>query len=208
MSASERNPSEAYPQQHYGNHPGRFEVDRRVWRLETPIPLLQYAGGLAPIADVATRVTVTAYKPDVRTILRLSVGFRADDVLDLDNVTPNGLTVRANLARSLVWLSECDDFGGGLTECGDLVGTEAAPVQFIADGNWGAIWEVDVDCKAVRARFDFRSLAEPGRFFCNAKWVARGWMSDADWMAARERMQVVRQPQSLVLSCNLVDEAG
>jgi hypothetical protein len=198
--SDERNPSNAYPGQHYGEHPGRFEVDARVWRDGDPLSLVEYitTGATTPAAG---RVTVEAFKPDARINLRLTFGFvaRDPDVDTLNGVTSNGNTLRVNLALTKLWLSGCDAFGGGLQECGDLVGTEAVPVTMISDGNWGQIYEVDVDCKAVRARIDFATPGVPGRFFAAAKWVAVCPISDRDWMHARERMQVLVRPKSLVL---------
>lgn len=201
--SDERDPSRAYPYQHYGEHPGQFEVDARVWREPNVVPLVEYVTGGPEIAD-AGRVTIEAFKPDARIDLRLTIGFvpRDPDVDTLDAVTANGNTLRTNLALSKLWLAECDSFGGGLAECGDLVGTEAVPVPLIADGNWGVIYEIDVDCKAVRARIDFATPGVPGRFYAGVKWVAIAPISDRDWMHARERMQTLVRPKSLTLRRN------
>ena len=184
-----------------GEHPGRFELEARGWRARAPLLLAQHAadGQLAP---ASARVTVEAFKPDARVTLRLTVGYRPENAPEdsLDFVCPDAATVRTHLAGTQIWLAGCDEYGAGLRECEDLIGTEVAPVQMIADGNWGAIYEVDVDCKAVRARIDIAAPGIAGRWVANAKWVAMAPMSDRDWLHARERMQILARgvPQGIL----------
>jgi hypothetical protein len=201
--SDERNPSDAYPQQHYGEHPGRFEVDARVWNLETPYGIVRYVDGVYG-SPTTGRVTVELAKPDARIVARLTIGFVPEELTrTLNDVGQNAATLRANLAQTKIWLAECCSFGGGLQECGDLVGTEAVPVGFIADGNWGANFEIDVDCKAVRARIDFATPGWRGTFFANAKWAAVAPISDRDWMHARERMQLLISPKHKAITFNV-----
>jgi len=197
--SDERNPGKAYADQHYGEHPGRFEVEARTWRESNVVSLVEYVGDRITAPNVG-RVTLEAFKPDARVTLRLSIGFATRDTYELDDHTMwEGDLLRVTLARTKIWLSECDSIGGNLRECGDLVGTDTVPVQMISDGNWGEIYEVDVDCKAVRARIDFAPSGCAGWFYAAAKWVAVSPMSDRDWMHARERMQVINRPKGLIL---------
>ena len=190
---NERQPALGYRRQEPGDHAGRFEVESQVWRSRSPILLAQYGYQTGGLVD-SCRVTVEAFKPDARVTLRLTIGFRPENGLaedSLDFVTPDTDTVRTNLADTKIWLAGCDEYGAGLRECEDLVGTEAVPIQMIRDGLWGAIYEVDVDCKAVRARIDVATPGIAGKWLANAKWCATGMMSDRDWLHARERMQMV-----------------
>jgi hypothetical protein len=187
--SDERKPADAYREQQFGQHADRFTTECRIWR-EPERAIFRYREA----GDAGNpRATVTVYKPDARTLLRLAFGFRPDADVSL-NTSHFGHTVRQWLANTKIWLSECEDFGGGLRECGDLVGTEAVPVQLIADGNWGAIFEVDTDCKAVRARIDAGSPNEDGVLLVSAKWTGISEISDRDWGHARERMQVTISP--------------
>lgn len=185
---SERNPAGAYRQQRPGEHPGRFETDAQVWRApNTPAELIQYVN--AGRAEYTPVVTIEATKPDARITLRLTIGFVEVGDVDLEDVF-DGRAFADRLTDTLIWISECDEWNGGLREAGDLVGTRAVPVPMISRGNYGQIFEVDVDCKAVRARITCATPGAEGRFYVNAKWVAVSPMSDRDWQHARQRMQV------------------
>jgi hypothetical protein len=195
--SNERRPGDAYREQHFGGHAERFTTDSRIWR-EPEKAVFQYR--VAPVFDPWNRRTsVTVFKPEARTRLRIAFGFRPLAAIGLDDI-PNpigspGVTLRQALATMRLWLAECEDFGGGLRECGDLVGTQAVPVQFIADGNWGAIFEIDVDCKAVRAQVDSGLPQGEGALLVSAKWTGDGDMSDRDWQHAREKMQITVAPK-------------
>jgi hypothetical protein len=196
---SERNPYKGYREQQPGEHPGQFEADAQTWRVPVR-QLVQYVDQYSGRDPTDGRVVVECTKPDARVNLRLTIGFRPEADAnhawdDLDWMCFDMRRLRQHLTDTRIWLAECDSYGAGLRECGDLVGTQVAPVQMVADGNWGAIYEVDVDCKAVRARIDFYAMGVNGRWLATAKWVAVSMMSDRDWLHARERMQLTVNPQ-------------
>lgn len=198
--SDERNPHAGYRAQQPGEHPGQFEAEARVWH--APIrELAQVFYDIRLDYPHMGRVTIEATKPDARVILRLTIGFRPENGTedDLNFVCTNGDKVREQIVDTVIWLAGCDSYGAGLRECEDLVGTEAVPIQMIRDGLWGVIYEVDVDVKAVRARVDFHESGLAGRWLATAKWVAVAPMSDRDWMHARERMELVVNPQRLQL---------
>lgn len=188
---SDRDPRKGYRSQLPGEHPGQFETDAQVWRIPNPIQLVQYENRGAEV--YAPVVVVEATKPDARVVLRLTFAFVPENTyadVDLEDVF-DARAFADRLTDTVIWIAECDEVGGGLREMGDLVGTLGAPVPMISRGNWGQIFGVDVDCKAVRARITFATPGPEGRFYVNAKWVAISPMSDRDWQHARQRMEVI-----------------
>jgi hypothetical protein len=184
-----------------GNMPGAHETERRVW-WEGPKLIAQFTAdgqaGLERLPVAGTEIAIEAWKADARIAMRLDLGFAPDgDVRLTDNSLVNGepaippVFLYDVLGRAQIWLAGCVDIGGALREAEDLVGTQAAYVRIVAQGLWGAIYEVDTDCRSVRGSIRLTVPGIPGRWLVRAKWTAIEPMSEQDWRKARERMQLI-----------------
>jgi hypothetical protein len=192
-------PRDDYRRQEHGENVGQFENEARTWAI-APFAIVDVRElGETPALTTAHAV-VEVTKPDPRLTVELFIGYvpRDEDInLGLDVGTANGRTVAQNLADSRAWVSLCEDFGGGLVEAEDEIGTRAAPVSFVAPGLWGVTYEVDVDCVAVHVALDLVSAGVLGRWMVGARWTAAEDMSERDWTHARTNMNLVARPRAL-----------
>lgn len=192
-------PKDDYRRQEHGEPRGQFEVEARTWAKE-PFAVVNVCELGETQAPTSAHVMVEASKPDPRLTLELFIGYvprDEDATAALDLVTGNGRTVARNLADSRIWLSLAEDFGGGLVEAEDEIGTRAVPVSFVALGLWGVTYEVDVECAAVRAALDLVSAGVLGRWMVGARWTGTQEMSERDWEHARQNMYVVARPRAV-----------
>jgi hypothetical protein len=194
---SERNPSQGYLDQHFGEFPGLYEVGVRRYVLN---PERQTVVDVVYDLELSTSGTATVEisKPDARVTPELYVGFvprDLDQTTVLETTVFDGRTVGQRLTDSRIWLSLIEDYGGGVREGEDIIGTKAAPEPLVTLGNWGAIYEVDLDCSGCRAQLSLVTPGVLGRWMCGARWTAREPMSDRDWEHARQNMNLVVQPR-------------
>lgn len=188
-------PRSQYNEYRNGEPGGRFETDARtsVHPMQTVVNVTD-EGEAQPLHGLCT---IDVSKPDPRLSVEFSLGYvpRDTDVNALvTDVTGNGQTVQQNLADSRVWLALLSDFGGGVVEDEDVVGTRAALVTFVSPGLWGVTWEVDLDVVGVRATVDLVSAGVFGRWMVGARWTALEPMSQRDWEHARQNMNCVVTP--------------
>jgi hypothetical protein len=191
-------PGEDYARQQAGQPDGRFEADARLYQCPDLL--------LVDVGDGRTGTTATlvleATKPDPRLSLEIQIGFNPIGQhagVATDSVTLDGDTVAQNLALSTVWLSLLGDFGSGIREIEDIIGTKAAPEQLVAAGLWGATYEVDVDVIGVRLALVLESPGVFGRWLAVARWTGSEEMSQRDWEHARQKMQLFRTPRGVDL---------